>query len=238
MINETPLEPQELAEIAHSRVAFLSFLNLHFTTLPDTAFIDRLRNGELSAVLESLVNDPEIGDEIASGAKLMAAYLEQTQHEDKAKLSENLGVDRTRLYRGVAKGYGPPPPYEMVWSKSANDYGILQAVAKVYYDHGLAQSPEAKDRLDYIAIELDYIRELALREASAWQDGDTENGFKHLTAQNEFMSQHIGQWVPDFIDKAMEWAETDFYKGHLSMLRGFIAGQLEELSDLTAEMSG
>lgn len=237
-MNETPMEPQELAEIARARAAFLYFLNLHFTTLPDVSFVDRLRNGELTSVLESLMSDPSTGAEIASGARLMAAYLENTRREDKARLSEDLGVDRTRLYRGVAKGYGPPPPYEMVWSsKSANDTSVLQIVAKRYYEQGLAQSPEAKERLDYIAIELDFVRELALREAAAWQSGDTEDAVKYLTAQKEFMSQHIGDWVPAFIAKALEYAETDFYKGHLLMLRGFIAGHTEDLQALVAEMS-
>jgi putative dimethyl sulfoxide reductase chaperone len=223
---------QELAGVARARAAFYAFLNLHFTTLPDEKFVRRLRNGEFNNVLETLQNDASGGEDILNGAALMSAYLEKMQAANNAQLVQDLGVDRTRLYRGVAKGYGPPPPYEMVWMREAQDFSILQVVAGAYRQVGLEPSPEVKERLDYISVEMDFIRELALREAAAWERGDATTARSLLATQEAFMRQHLGSWAPDFIEKGLEHAKTDFYRGHLYMLRGFINNDRQDLAEL------
>jgi TorA maturation chaperone TorD len=229
-------DPQELAGIARARAAFYTFLNLHFTTLPDEKFVKRLRDGEFSSVLETLQNDVSGGEDILNGAALMSAYLKKMQAADHTQLVQDLGIDRTRLYRGVAKGYGPPPPYEMVWIRGAQDYGILQIVASAYRQVGLEPSPEVKERLDYISVEMDFIRELALREAVAWESGDETTAVSLLATQETFMHQHLGNWAPDFIEKALEHAKTDFYRGHLYMLRGFINNERQDLAELVEDV--
>ncbi len=236
MTSDEALKPEELAGLARARAAFNSFLNVHFTTLPDAAFVKRMRKGELASVLEALVKDGTVEPDIAAGASMMSAYLEKTRDENLDKMVETLGVDRTRLYRGVAVGYGPPPPNEMEWKKKEKKekgVGVLVAISGFYREMGLEPSPNVKERLDYISVEMDFMHELALREADAWESGSTENAKKMLKSQQTFLSDHLGQWVPAFITKAQEYVETDFYKGHMLMLRGFIKAQTEELASLT-----
>lgn len=232
MTDFAEIQLNELKEAAQARVAFYSFLNLFFLTLVDSAFVTRLRNGELSTVLESLKHEVSDGEDIAAGAALMLDYLEETSGMDLAKLTEILGVDRTRLYRGVAKGYGPPPPYELVWSKNVEDFGVLQKISQVYREAGLEPSPDIKERLDHISIEMGFLQDLAQQEASAWNSGDDKTASRALERQRDFMDQHFGAWVPFFIEKAFEYVETDFYRGHLLMLRGFISEQEDFFSTL------
>jgi TorA maturation chaperone TorD len=232
------LQFKELAEAAQVRVAFYSFLNLHFVTLVDSAFVMRLRNGELGTVLEALKQDETNEEDMIAGAALMLDYLKKTSEMDLAQLTEKLGVDRTRLYRGVAKGYGPPPPYEMVWSNKAEDYGVLQTISKVYRDAGLEPSPDTKDRLDYISVEMDFMRELAQNEVNAWNSGEpgpagSESASQLLEREMDFMTNHFGGWVPFFIEEAFKFVETDFYRGHLLMLRGFVSMQKEIFSTIS-----
>lgn len=223
-------DTQELAGIARARAAFYAFLGLHFTTLPDLQFVERLRNGEFRSVLANLQNDALVGEDIHAGAALMSAYLDRMRTIAPDHLVKDLGVDRTRLYRGVAQGYGPPPPNEMVWSKDANDFSVLQIISIAYREMGLEPSPEVKERLDYISVEMDFMRELALREADAWEAGDREIAKTLVTTEQSFLNKHLGSWVPDFIERALEFAQTDFYKGHLYMLRGFIQDEKQELA--------
>ncbi len=227
------LKFKELAETAQVRVAFYSFLNLHFVTLVDRAFVVRLRNGELSTVLEALKQDEFNEDDVIAGATLMLDYLKKTSEMDLDQLTEKLGVDRTCLYRGVAKGYGPPPPYELIWSKNAEDYSVLQTISRVYRDAGLEPSPDAKERLDYISVEMDFLRELAQSEVLAWNSGDSLSASSLLEKQRDFMNLHFGAWVPLYIEKAFEQVETDFYRGHLLMLRGFVLMQKEIFSAIS-----
>ncbi len=236
MANEAALNPQELASMARARAAFYSFLSVHFTTLPDGTFVERIRSGDVTSMLEALVNDEAAGADIATGASLMRDFLDKTRSDDPPQLAEKLGIDRTRLYRGVSPTYGPPPPYEMVWSKTWQDVRLLETLAGIYRETGLAPSPDSKERPDYIGVELDFMRELALREANAWESAALQTATKLLESQNVFVTEHLGQWVLDFVVKALEWAKTDFYKGHLLMLRGFIADERQELASLAKEL--
>jgi len=234
--DDQDLTSQDLAEIAKAREALGSFINLHFMTLLDAAFIERARAPEFTSVLLSLANEQAANTDIATGASMMSEYLEQTKFVELSQLVNTLGVDRTRLYRSVSKGYGPPPPYEMVWSNKASDHDLLVTIAKIYAEAGLTPSPEAKERLDYIGLELEFILELAKRETIAWESNERDEADKLLSIQHVFMSQHIGQWVPDFIEKAQEYVKTNFYKGHLTMLRGYITQQMDELAYLVSEV--
>jgi putative dimethyl sulfoxide reductase chaperone len=237
MANDAELNPQELANIARTRAAFNSFLSVHFTTLPDAAFVERMRHGDLTAMLEALVNDESVEGDIATGASLMRAHLEKARHKDAPDAAQTLGVDRTRLYRGLSPMYGPPPPYEMVWSKTGQDVGLLVSLAGTYREMGMSPSPDMIERMDYIGVELDFMRELALREATAWESTSPESAQKLLEAQHTFMNEHLRDWVPLFVDDALKRAETDFYRGHMLMLRGFIASEQEELASLIEETS-
>ncbi len=237
MANDTVLNLQELANIARTRAAFYSFLNVHFTMLPDVPFVERFRNGDLIVMLEALVNDDAVETDIATGAAMMRAYLDQTRIQEASELAQSLGVDRTRLYRGLSPTYGPPPPYEMVWSKTGQDVKLLVTLAGIYREMGLGPSADLIERMDYIGVELDYLRELALHEAAAWESNASESAAKLIEAQRTFLHEHLASWVPFFIDKALEQAETDFYKGHLRMLRGFIASEQDELASLVEETS-
>jgi putative dimethyl sulfoxide reductase chaperone len=234
--DELPLEPRELATIAKSRAAFYSLLNVHFITLPDVEFVGRIRDGEFTSVLDSLTKEGSITGDMARGAGMMRDYVDKTRDDQAAQLSERLGVDRTRLYRGVAPGYGPPPPYESVWSGSGQGTAVLLAVAAVYREAGLARSPEATERIDYIGVELDFMRELALREAAAWDSGALDTAQQSLKAQHGFINEHL-RWVPIFVEKALEQAETDFYKGHLLLLRQYLTEDQERLQALLEEVA-
>jgi putative dimethyl sulfoxide reductase chaperone len=237
MTNDAELNPQELANIARTRAAFNSFLSVHFTSLPDVAFVERMRHGDLTAMLEALVNDESTEGNIATGASLMRDYLNKTRNDDTAELSQALGVDRTRLYRGLSPTYGPPPPYEMVWSKTRSDVSLLVELAGTYREMGMSPSPEVVERMDYIGVELDFMRELALREATDWESNSLESARKLLEVQDTFMNQHLKDWVPLYVDEVSKRADTDFYRGHLLMLRGFITSEHAELASLMEETS-
>jgi len=230
MTDQLEVEVRELAEAAKARAAFISFLNLHFSTLLDATFVARLRQEELSEVLEAIVQDETNDMDIVAGARLMLDYLEETRPMDLANLTETLGVDRTRLYRGVAKGYGPPPPNEMVWSKTASDYSVLQTIARTYREAGLEPSSDVKERVDYIGVELAFLQELAQKEAQAWESGEYDSAILWLDSERDFITDHLAQWVPFYIERAFDYVKTDFYRGHLLMLDGFIRDEQQQLN--------
>ncbi|MGA2372546.1 MAG: molecular chaperone TorD family protein [Candidatus Korobacteraceae bacterium] len=216
------MNQQEMAEIARARASFCAFLNVHFTTLPDLEFVERIRESEFLGALDALAEDSS-APEMAAGASLMAGFIRSTLNSSAAALSETLGIDRTRLYRGVSPAYGPPPPCEAVWNGQISDTAtVLKALADVYVAAGMAMSSDARERLDYIGIELEFLRMLALRELEAWEAGQEASAKALLQQQSKFVGEHLVHWVPAFVERALKHAETDFYRGHLMMLRGFL----------------
>ncbi len=235
-MNESPLDTQELAEIARARAALFAFLNLHFVNLPDENFINHIRTDNFRLALEDLQSDADESD-LKTGADLMLNYVRASNEMSVNDLSNALGVDRTRLYRGISPSYGPPPPYEAVWTKrSSSVTAVLQAIAGFYQEDGMAISPNAKDRLDFVGVEMDCLYQLATREAASWDLGDEAKASQLLDRQNLFLHEHLGDWLPAFVEKALTMAQTNFYRGHLIMLRGLVAEEKERMQALLDEL--
>jgi len=232
-MNETKMGVSEFSAVAKARAAFSSFLAIHFNVLPDEKFVRKIRRKEISTMLEILPKDTSTNEDIATGATLMLNFLKETYNDKPAQLSEKLGIDRTRLFRGISPTLSPPPPYEMVWSKEWQDVTLLQTLAGLYRENNLEISKDNIDRHDYLGLELDFLNTLAKRETAAWDAGKKEKAYSLYEQQNKFFRDHLEQWVPDFINKALEFSKTDFYHGHLLMLCGFISEQKEIFSSIS-----
>jgi TorA maturation chaperone TorD len=232
MTTDTMIEAPALAHSARARAAFYAFLSVHFTALPDEAFVEQLRGPVVGNMLAALVGDPATEDNLAAGADQMAAYLRATESLSAAKLAETLGVDRTRLYRGITPKAGPPPPYELVWSKIYRDISLLPELARLYREAGLELATAVTERPDYLGVELDYLRALVSREAAGWEAGSPDGCASALAAraaQQSFLEKHLGTWAPLYVDEVLAHARTDFYQGHLLMLQGFLASERQGL---------
>lgn len=233
-MSEIPeITQEEMQMLATARASFSTFISAYFLNLPDEKFVQQLRSKEFTQTLLNIQVEENLHPDTVEGARLMYQYLVENSHMEPKALSEALGVDRTRLYRGVSPAYGPPPPYEAVWGAGQEKTtALLQEITAIYHQSGLGQSPDANERLDYIGIELAFVEQLAQEEAVAWESGDEPLARDLLARQKAFLLDHLANWVPDFIEKAQDFAKTDFYRGHLLMLRGFIIEQQEILGEL------
>jgi TorA maturation chaperone TorD len=121
----------------------------------------------------------------------------------------------------------------MVWSQKWREVDLLIELAKIYRENNLAPSTKVIDRLDYMGMELEFIHAIATRETNAWDEGKLDAAGTLFDEQKAFFSEHMQQWIPNFVEKALEFAQTDFYHGHLLMARGFILEQAEIFSTVT-----
>ena len=218
-------------ERAKMRASFYAFLNIHFTDLPNEPFTRELRKEEVSSVLHDLGQEMKMRPEIVRGASLMEAYLKETKEVDARDLAERLGVERTRLYRGVSPNFGPAPPYEALWVEKAGDLTeLLQRISRTYAEGGFALRDDVHERVDYIGIQLDYVEQLVLKEISARESEDGKGVENVLHHQSTFLQEHLVKWVPRFVSSALGHARLDFYKGHLHLLNGFIEEESEFLT--------
>jgi len=228
-------------DLSRARASFYAFLNIHFTDLPGEPFSRELRKEEFRAALKGLEAGKGVHPEIALGAAKMQAFLKGTQELDARDLAEKLGIDRTRLYRGVSPEGGPVPPYQALWVEKEGDLAaVLKRICRAYAEGGFSFRNGVHERVDYIGIQLDYLEQLVLKEISARESGEEPAIQEALNHQRTFLLEHVGQWVPRFVSSALTYARTDFYKGHLHMLNGFVEeerGILTRREDILASSS-
>jgi TorA maturation chaperone TorD len=211
-----------LTDAAKARASFYAFLNIHFTELPDESFMTALRNQAFDSVLKELELSEKVHPEIPVGASLMRAYLDSAKDLGDKEIVNRLGMDRTRLYRGVSSHHGPTPPYEALWIGEGGESSVLQEIAGIYARNGFTVKADLQERLDYIGVQLNYMECLVISEISAREAEDEGLIQKALGQERNFLENHLAKWVPNFVLSALGHAQTDFYRGHLHMIQGFV----------------
>jgi len=121
---------------------------------------------------------------------------------------------------------GDCPPYEgeyghpHIFQKSqslADNAGFLQAF-------GLEQAPGFNDRLDHIAVELEFMHVLAAKEAYALtHDHSGEQLATVRDATRKYLSDHLGRWAPSFAARLESKAQDGLYVALARLLAAFIA---------------
>ena len=227
MMEERSEDTFEAVESAQGRAGMYSFLANLFNQRPDLELVRRLREMGPEG-FDLAAGGDDISPEVERGLHEMASFIEATQDRSEEQVEEDLAVDWTRLFRGVSPGYGPPPPYEGVYSEgAANPQDVLQGIMQMYHKYSVDVDEKAANRPDYIGIELDFLRYLSESEADAWEKGEEESALDYHAAQKEFLSKHLGKWGEKFCERALEEAKTDFYRGFIRLTRGVLKEELE-----------
>ena len=158
---------------------------------------------------------------LVEGTRLMLAFVDAHDADGVDALMQTLGVDRTRLYRGVTPGYSPPYPAEGVWlgQDDRRAARLFEELTVLYRENGVQMAHDANERPDYIGVQLEFVRHMLSRQIEALERGDEDAASACAEAVASFAEKHLA-WLPAFIEKARPMAETDFYRGHLMMLEG------------------
>ena len=151
----------------------------------------------------------------------MRAYLDSAKDLGDKEIVNRLGMDRTRLDRGVSSHHGPTPPYEALWIGEGGESSVLQEIAGIYARNGFTVKADLQERLDYIGVQLNYMECLVMSEISAREAEDEGLIQKALGQERNFLENHLAKWVPNFVSSALGHAQTDFYRGHLHSAQRF-----------------
>jgi TorA maturation chaperone TorD len=111
---------------------------------------------------------------------------------------EDLRAEHTQLLIGPGKL--PAPPWESVYS--SGERVIFQRstleIRNFYRSQGFIPQLYPKVADDHIALELDFLRLLAQRALDAWSERDKTAYAASLQAGNDFLVEHLLQWVDRF----------------------------------------
>lgn len=122
-------------------------------------------------------------------------------------------------------------PYETQYGgahifQQAQDLGDI---AGFYRAFGLEVSDQAKERLDHISIELEFMAFLAFKEACALASNEKEKAEICREVQRKFLNDHLGRWAPLFTRRLGMEEEDGFYQRLARLTAGFLAFEVKAL---------
>lgn len=171
---------------------------------------------------------------VDEGNRLIATYLSGVWENSITELA----ADYMRVFFGHGyNGHAAAYPFESVYTseKRLLMQSARDEVLALYRAAGLDKDEDWKEGEDHIALELEYMQILAGRAADALIGGDRESAIAQLTAQRNFLDDHLLGWAPMLAVEMKRFAKTDFYRGLASMMVGFLECDLELLDDLLAD---
>lgn len=216
----------EIAELCENRASTYDFLACLYRKEVDAALM-----AELSAMRFPASTGNESMDK---GYRLLASYLSNAWENS----VEELAVDFARSFLGNGiDSFSAAYPFESVYvsEKRLVMQDARDEVLAIYRAFGLDKVSSWREGEDHIALEMEFMKTLALRTAKACREKDAEGAMRLLASQHNFMTDHLGSWCPMFVADALRHAKTGFYQGLAHLTDGFIALDMEFLEEVCGE---
>lgn len=156
------------------------------------------------------------GEALLSLASSHGKALEELYQELNASLEKSDGEDLDKDYVNIF-GHAPGgncPAYEGEYGQGKEPLQQpheLSDLSAFYRAFGLAPGGEAHERVDFIAVELEFFSFLCQKLAFGIEHADDKLAELSLEAQTKFMKFHLGRWVPSFTRRLAEFGEGGFY---------------------------
>ncbi len=227
-------------EWAASRGRSYGFLAWLFLESPDTPFLERMRGAEVGTYLASLAAGGDSDPLIQAGLEEMRGWLAGHADQPLEQLRQELAIQGTWLFKGMAPGYGPPPPYEAVHRRpgAGVDAETLLSL-RAFYREAAAEPPStARERLDHLGLELDFMRFLCEEESRLWRSGDAREATRYRRIQQRFLAAHLTPWVPGYCHRILGEQCPPFFLGLVRALSGFLAGEATLLDSESEGVDG
>ena len=164
----------------------------------------------------------------ASGASKAANKMDLSL---RAANQDNLSVDHAALFVGPFELIAPP--YGSVYLEKQRQVmgDSTMEVVRRYQDAGL--SVDVKDAPDHIAIELEFMHHLCMKEAESSASGDEQEVEKFKELQRDFYFNAL-QWVPQFCSAIREGSTSPFYTELANCLERFMV-TCRQIYDIKSE---
>jgi len=148
----------------------------------------------------------------------------------------NLSRDWTRLFRGVEKK-GILPPYESLYRTGKLQEKPSREIHRLFSQMGIRVPDEWHQPPDYIGVELDFMRLLCSRELEAYEKQEATTFSETLHAEQSFVENHLGVWVPQFCEKMFSQAGEDYFRGLAHLTVGLIGYDRIHIKNSTSRIT-
>lgn len=170
--------------------------------------------------------------QVTETADCMQAALEADEGFDE------LTIDHARLFVGPFALLAPP--YGSVYLEGERRLmgDSTLAAGACYNEVGLEVSADFNGTPDHIAVELEFMHFLVVKELDARSAGNLDRAQNFRQKQRAFLARHLAAWVPDFSRSVEEQAHTRFYQSLAAATRLFIASDFDRCRGETPVLTG
>jgi DMSO reductase family type II enzyme chaperone len=224
-MNDTPMRDEEAVQMAFARSAIYRLLSQCFYR-PTPELLEDVAHGPSAPLLKNLLS----AFHTDTLEQMLAPERNGFSGQD-GSLLESLRNEYDRLFEGP--GHVQVPPYESVHRKDVSEMerGLLMGTATLdarrrYAEAGLAIAPDFTDLPDHIAVELEFMCYLCAKEAEA---GGWEKDGVFVTAERDFLRDHLKQWLPEWTQKVSDCSRVQFYRDLAKLTLEFVASEMAEM---------
>ncbi len=207
---ETIMESPLIEDLREERY-ILHLLKYVFWKEPSVEFLEWLLN------VEQLTVEGQIDVGLN---QMIKAVKSNRDHLD--AYAEDLAVEFARLFIGPK--FPPAIPYSSFYLSDSRTVmtDVTIEVRRRYLKAGMAVKELHSIPDDHIGIELEFIAYLIEMIIELYKKGQRADAARLFEMKNSFLYDHMSLWVSAFVDRVLEHAENDFYKGAAIALKGVI----------------
>lgn len=214
---------------AENRSRLYCFLGNFYIKKPDKTFIKELKS-KIRKIEKRSAGDLR---------ESLAIVEDSLQGSNMEELSTQLMIEFTRLFGGIKKGYGPPPPYESIYRGERRVIGqVTLDVMQMYQNANFVFSDAYyTGPLDYLGVELQFMAFLCQSEMDAWKNNKDDEAKKYLELEKKFLKLHLLQIVPKFSKNVVQQATEKFYIGVVKLTERFTTMDVDNINFLLKNLS-
>ncbi|MBI4547914.1 MAG: molecular chaperone TorD family protein [Ignavibacteriae bacterium] len=157
---------------------------------------------------------------------------------DRIPSREELEEEYNRLFAHLASAKCPPYETEYGYDNVFQKTQAMADIAGFYHAYQLEVADVNTERVDFLAMELEFMSYLTANEAYARKHGEEEHLEICLDTQRKFLRDHIGRWVTAFTKILVNATENAFYLRVGKLTEGFLDTEARtlgvELAKVTA----
>lgn len=218
----------ELRDLMRSRANMYNMLSRAFIQETDETFLSELKRMRFP----QNTGNAEVDD----GYLDLYSFLRRTEES----VIDDLAVDYARTFLGAGTMEARAAyPFESVYTSPK---GLLMQDARdetlaIYKSEGLAEvlHNSFNEGEDHIALQLMFMREMALRTASALENDDEERCVRYLLTQRNFLNDHILDWALTWAKDVPKYAKQGFYPAFARLTAAFLQEDAELLVELVGD---
>jgi len=110
---------------------------------------------------------------------------------------------------------GSCPLYEMEYGEGDGRLQLpheLSDLSAFYHAFGLQLGSQVRERVDFIAVECEFMAFLCVKQAYAEEHGDADLVAVTIDAQRKFLRDHLGRWTPACARRVIDQSGDSFYR--------------------------